>query len=149
MTSPTPSTISARIAARLHLKDPRVPGTLLLMMLSLGCQPAPPSYPMGGVKNTLDEDVNIRGRIRSASFDAMVGPNSSIWVIEEPDTDASVEIYGATGFNINSSVSFHSLYTSPDKLEIYRTDRGYHVRRLPWDDRARRRDWMEFGPPAR
>lgn len=122
----------SRIAARLHLKDPRVPGTIVLLLLALGCTPATPRYPMGGIKNTLDEDVNIRGRVRGASFDAMVGTRSTLWVIEDEDEDAQVEVYGASGFNIDRHVSFKSLWYNPDRYEVLMTEYGYSVRHVPW-----------------
>ena len=66
-------------AALQRLKDPRVPGALLgLLVLAFGCTPSMPRYPMGGVQNGLDEDIAIRGNARGASFDASA-PARSAW----------------------------------------------------------------------
>lgn len=135
----------SRLVAR--VKDPRVPGTILLLMLSLGCSPGYPPRPMGGIKNTLSDDVAARGRVRGTSFDAVIGPGSTLWVKEERDNDARVEVLDASGFTIDRSVELESFYSDLRRYEVVKTGSGYAV----WVARpvSTPGDSSEYGPPAR
>lgn len=151
---------TTRTTPRLRLKDPRVPGTLLLLLTGFACHPGTPSYPMGGVKNTLDDEITVRGRARGTSFDASVGQRSTLWVAESRDDDVSVEVFSAPGATIDRSVSFHSYMYSPDRYEVVKTEHGFAVRRVlrnhdsyrdPYNDHYRDpvRDPYEYGPQPR
>lgn len=140
-------------AALQRLKDPRVPGTLLgLLVLAFGCTPSMPRYPMGGVQNGLDEDIAIRGNARGASFDATLGPRSALWVIDNGDDDARVEVYGASGYEIDRHVRLSSygryydrIYL--DRLEVVKSPGGISVRQMPWDQGEYRDPYRDAPPP--
>lgn len=101
-----------------RLKDPRVPATLLVALMSMGC--TVPS-PMGGVENATPGEISVRGRADGARFDATLGPGSTLWVIDEDPLD--VEICDQSGRRIREGETFQTASGRRSRVQVWRVTR--------------------------
>ena len=101
-----------------RLKDPRVPGVLLLALLSMG---GTVPMPMGGVENATLNEISVTGRANGAHFDATLGPGSTLWVVDEDPVE--VDIYDQSGGRVREGYTVQTMPGSRGRVEVSRVKR--------------------------
>lgn len=119
-----------------RLKDVRVPFTLLLALMSMGCTVPPPMVPMGGLENATPNEVSVVGRANGTDFNATLGSGSIIWLMDLDERLIEIDVFDERGHRVIQNYPVRSPRPE-DCLARIRSERGRieiepPVARPPW-----------------